>query len=133
MTQPTTATGGSTTRTLTIDGMKGDDCVNKVRGALKNVPNVSTQSVKVGSATIEADQSACTAACSAIKSAGYQAKDSQGQQHQGSTHGRPDDMNKSSGGDHARQESQHGTGGKSGDPMAGRQQEGNRPSAAQRG
>lgn len=67
----------STTRHLEIEGMSGDTCVNKVKESLRNVPNVFTQSVKVGAATIEADQPACTAACTAINGAGYKAKESQ--------------------------------------------------------
>lgn len=65
----------STTRTLNINGMHGDACVQKVTGALKAVQGVTTQSVKVGSATIGADQGGCDAACSAIGKAGYKANE----------------------------------------------------------
>lgn len=65
-----------TTRTLNIDGMSGDACVNKVTGALKDVQGVTTQSVKVGSAVIGADNHGCTAACNAIGSAGFKAHES---------------------------------------------------------
>lgn len=61
----------TTTRTLEIDGMSGDACVQEVTGALKSVHGVTTQSVKVGAATIRADQAGCTAACAAIGAAGY--------------------------------------------------------------
>jgi copper chaperone CopZ len=69
----TTAT--SMTRNLQIDNMVGDACVQKVTGALKGVKDVTTQSVKVGHAKIEADQSACMAACSAIGKVGYPARE----------------------------------------------------------
>ncbi|MFN0131392.1 MAG: heavy-metal-associated domain-containing protein [Phycisphaerales bacterium] len=65
-----------TARTLEIDGMTGDTCVQKVTGALKDVENVTTKSVKVGSAAIDADQVGCAAACSAIGKAGHPARES---------------------------------------------------------
>lgn len=71
MQQPTTTTD----RTLVIDGMSGDDCVQKVAGALKGVQGVTTQGVEVGSANIAADQQGCDRACSAIGKAGYEAHD----------------------------------------------------------
>lgn len=58
-------------RTLRIDGMTGDVCVKKVTEALKGVPGVKTNSVKVGTATIGADQAGCNAACAAIGKAGF--------------------------------------------------------------
>lgn len=61
------------TRTLEIDGMSGDACVNKVSGALKAVAGVETKSVSVGSATIKSDKAGCDAACAGIKKAGYSA------------------------------------------------------------
>ncbi len=64
-----------TTRMLDIDGMTGDACVDKVSGALKGVKDVTTKSVKVGSATIGADQAGCKAACAAIDTAGYPARE----------------------------------------------------------
>ena len=64
-----------TTRTLDIDGMSGDTCVQKVTGALKGVHGVTTQSVKVGAATIGSDQAGCTAACAAIGTAGFKSRE----------------------------------------------------------
>lgn len=64
-----------TNRTLQIDGMTGDVCVQKVTSALKGVPGVETQSVKVGSASIGADQAGCDAACAAIGTAGFKARE----------------------------------------------------------
>ncbi len=61
------------TKTLKIDGMSGDVCVQKVTDALKGIPGVATQSVKVGCATILADQAGCDAACAGIKKAGFTA------------------------------------------------------------
>jgi copper chaperone len=63
------------TRTLEIDGMSCEACVQKVTDALRNVHGVSTQSVKVGSATIGADQAGCSAACAAIGGAGFKARE----------------------------------------------------------
>lgn len=63
------------TRTLEIKGMTGDACVQKVTGALKSVQGVFTKSVKVGTATIGADKSACDAACVAIGTAGFTANE----------------------------------------------------------
>ncbi len=65
---------GTANNTLSINGMTGDACVEKVKTALKGCPGVTTQSVNVGSATINADPAGCTAACAAIKSAGFEAK-----------------------------------------------------------
>ena len=67
----------ATTRHLDIDGMTGENCVHKVAGALKGLNNVSTQSVKVGSAVIGADKNGCDAACTAIGGVGYKARESQ--------------------------------------------------------
>ncbi len=64
-----------TNRNLKIDGMNGDGCVKKVTSALKNCSGVTTESVEVGSATIEADQNGCDAACKAIGNAGYKARE----------------------------------------------------------
>lgn len=71
----TTTAKSPTTHTLAIDGMSGDTCVKKVTTALKAVPNVSTDSVKVGSAVIGADQRGCDAACAAVTSVGYKASE----------------------------------------------------------
>ena len=64
-----------TTRTLEIDGMRGEICVKNVTAALKGVHDVTTQSVKVGGATIKADQAGCKAACAAVDRAGYPASE----------------------------------------------------------
>ena len=61
----------ATSKTIQIDGMHGDACVQKVTAALKHVPGVTTKSVSVGSAMVEADQAGCDAACAAINKAGY--------------------------------------------------------------
>lgn len=63
-------------RTIKVDGMTGDTCVQKVSGALKSVEGVTTKSVTVGSVTIEADRDGYAAACSSIKAAGYKVQDS---------------------------------------------------------
>ncbi len=68
--------GTLTTRFLEIDGMSCDACVQNVRAALRDVAGVTTQSVKVGSATIDADQAGCNACCAALNSAGYKARES---------------------------------------------------------
>ncbi len=60
-------------RTLEIDGMTGDACVNKVTNSLRDVKGVSNAAVTVGSATMKADQAGCEAACSAIGKAGFKA------------------------------------------------------------
>lgn len=62
------------TRTLKIDGMKGDMCVGKVKTALGSVEGVKTKSVTLGSAVIECDEpTQSKAACDAIKNAGFTA------------------------------------------------------------
>jgi len=58
-------------RTLEIDGMTGDACVQKVKTALGTVSGVTTNSVQVGSAAITCDQPQCEAASAAVTSAGY--------------------------------------------------------------
>jgi copper chaperone CopZ len=63
-------------RTIKVDGMTGDTCVQKVSGALKSVEGVTTKSVTVGSVTIEADRDGYAAACSSIKAAGFKVQDS---------------------------------------------------------
>jgi len=63
----------ASTKTIQIDGMHGDTCVQKVNAALKNCPGVTSKSVTVGSAVIEADQAGCDSACAAINKAGYKA------------------------------------------------------------
>jgi copper chaperone CopZ len=59
------------TRNLKIDGMSGDACVKKVTSALNDVENVTTQSVRVGSAVISADTRGCDAACAGVTAAGF--------------------------------------------------------------
>jgi copper chaperone CopZ len=62
------------TRTITIDGMKGDRCVQQVNDALNGLNGVEVKSVAVGSAVLECrDEAACTTACGAITGAGYSA------------------------------------------------------------
>lgn len=60
-----------TERTLKIDGMHGDACVQKVTGALKDMPGVTTRSVTVGSASISADKAGSDAAVAGIAKAGF--------------------------------------------------------------
>ena len=50
------------TTTLTIQGMSCGHCVNAVSKALKGVEGVTAQDVKIGSATVEFDESKVTAA-----------------------------------------------------------------------
>ncbi len=78
-------------RTLQIDGMSGEDCVNKVTGALKGVSNVSTREVKVGTASIEADETGCTAACNAINGVGYKARENKRDEQKNEKPGAPQD------------------------------------------
>ncbi|MFZ4575353.1 MAG: heavy-metal-associated domain-containing protein [Phycisphaerales bacterium] len=65
----------STNRTISIDGMSGDGCVQKVKAALAGVTGVTSPSVKVGSATFGADQTAFNAARSAISAAGFKCRE----------------------------------------------------------
>jgi copper chaperone CopZ len=63
-------------RTITITGMTGDDCVQKVRAALRNVSGVTTENVTVGQATITCGYAAAYgSACTAITSAGFRVID----------------------------------------------------------
>jgi copper chaperone CopZ len=73
-----TATKPSANHTYAIDGMSGEACVTKVTAALKSVPNVTTQSVKVGSAVVAADQHASDAACKAVTAAGFKCNEQAG-------------------------------------------------------
>lgn len=62
------------TRTLRIDGMHDEGCEQKVRAALEGVAGVTTESVRVGAATIRGDDRAAIArACAAINGAGFRA------------------------------------------------------------
>lgn len=100
-TASTNTPAASTTRDLKIDNMHGDSCVNKVTTALKGVAGVTTRSVKVGSATISADDTATKAACTAVTNAGYKCiesaqKPTQNGNQQPSGQSRPDDKNNTS-------------------------------------
>ena len=62
------------TRVLRIDGMYDAECERRVRAALRGVPGVGTESVRVGRATIRCDgRAASAAACAAVNSAGFKA------------------------------------------------------------
>jgi|GEM_PF-6093855 len=61
-------------QTIQIDGMTTDTCVQKVRGALSAVKDVTTDSVKVGSAHIRADKTGFDAARAAIGTAGFKVR-----------------------------------------------------------
>lgn len=64
----------TTNRTIEIDGMTGDACITKANAALKGVAGVTTQSVKVGSAAINADDAGFNAACAALGGAGFKVR-----------------------------------------------------------
>ncbi len=86
----TASSKSNTSRTIEVQGMTGEVCVKQVASALKGVPNVSVRSVEVGQVVIEADKSGCIAACAAINSAGYKARESAGiPQPDGSTRAAP--------------------------------------------
>lgn len=57
--------------TITIGGMSGEACVQKVKAALQGVAGVVTNSVRVGEAKITATEAGCDAACDSISAAGY--------------------------------------------------------------
>lgn len=82
-------TVAATKKNLTIEGMTGDTCVSRVTAALKSVPDVTTDSVKVGFARIGADQAGCTAACSAINAAGFKAREANSSPDHGSKNAIP--------------------------------------------
>jgi len=132
----------TSTRNLEIEGMSGDKCVGAVQGALQGVPNVTTKSVRVGGATIDADSAGCSAACSALGAAGYQTKEatSQGQRTGASGQsgqervddassqprtGRMDDASKN--------QPRHESGDAADSRREATKQESGRPNAAQRG
>lgn len=128
----------ATTRNLAIEGMSGDACINKVRGALKSVPHVTTQSVKVGAATIDADQAGCTAACKAVDAAGYRTKEANAhdKSNTGAAHAGSPDQSRHEAGDktHASQQPRHeGTVVAPARKVDAVKTEGDRPTAAQRG
>ena len=60
-------------RKINIEGMRGDACVKKVSGMLREIKGVTNPSVTVGAATFDANQSSCDQACTAIDAAGYTA------------------------------------------------------------
>lgn len=62
-------------RSLAIDGMTGDACVQKVTGALLGASGVTVPAVTVGAATFDADQNGFNAARAAIGKAGYKTHD----------------------------------------------------------
>lgn len=73
---PPTASAVATTRSLQIDGMTGDACVEHVKSALKSVQGVTTQSVELGKAVITSDSPAAFgAATAALRSAGYMSRE----------------------------------------------------------
>ena len=59
--------------TLHVGGMTGDICVGKVRAALTNVPGVTIEQVKVGSATVRYDPAVSnpSALRAAVANAGF--------------------------------------------------------------
>ena len=65
----------TTTRTISIDDMKGETCIRQVTTALGSVKGIATKSLSVGSATLACDNdAACDAAVKAITAAGFPAK-----------------------------------------------------------
>lgn len=66
----------STSRNLEIEGMSGETCVKKVKSALAGISGATVQNVKVGAATITADQDTCDSACAAVDAAGYKCHES---------------------------------------------------------
>lgn len=73
------------TRTLKIEGMSGNACLKSVHGTLGKVDGVTTESVKLGTATIACTESAAKEACSALSSAGYKAREVQSEDAQKET------------------------------------------------
>jgi len=68
-------TATQSVHTLKIDGMNGDTCIKKVTHALKEVKGITTKSVKVGSATIDANEEGCKSACTAISAVGFKTRE----------------------------------------------------------
>lgn len=68
-------TATQSTHTLKIDGMNGDTCIKKVTHALKEVKGITTKSVKVGSATIDANDEDCKSACTAVSAVGFKTRE----------------------------------------------------------
>ena len=56
---------------INIEGMKGEGCIKKVASALHEVKGIENPTIKVGSATFNADQHNCDQACAAIREAGF--------------------------------------------------------------
>lgn len=61
--------------TLNIDGMNGDTCIKKVTHALKDVKDIVTKSVNLGSASIDASQEGAKEACKAVSSIGFKTRE----------------------------------------------------------
>ena len=74
--KPHMTTSAVSTRTLEIAGMTGDSCVNKIVAALRGISGVMTKAVKVGSASISADQAGTAAAIASINASGFKAHES---------------------------------------------------------
>lgn len=69
-------------KTLAIDGMSCEHCVERVKKALQGVPNLAYVQVDVGSAKVGADDKsrldqALDAAMRALEAAGYPARPTQ--------------------------------------------------------
>ncbi len=61
-------------RTIEVKGMTGDTCVSKVNTALKDVKNLSVDSVKVGTIKLRAaTRDEAQEACGAVTKAGFEA------------------------------------------------------------
>jgi copper chaperone len=62
-----------TKRTIEIGGMTCGHCVSRVSNALKAIPGIQVEAVKVGSATVEFDEATMDASVigKAIETAGY--------------------------------------------------------------
>jgi copper chaperone len=62
-----------TKRTIEIGGMTCGHCVSRVSNALKAIPGIRVEDVKVGSATVEFDEAATdeSVIAKAIETAGY--------------------------------------------------------------
>ena len=58
---------------LAIEGMSCQACVRRVKKALDTVPDITVQSVQVGSAELEAQPAQEQAVIEAVRKAGYEA------------------------------------------------------------
>ncbi len=68
-------TGSIINRTIQIDGMTGEECIQKVTGALKNIRGVTTHSVILGSAAIGTDAAGSSNACAILEGVGFRARE----------------------------------------------------------